>query len=255
MSSELKIDVHEHVMWLTIDRPARRNAVTLDVVQELTLAIDDANRRRDLRAIVLTGTGTTAFCAGADLQRDSHFRYDYAEPHSHFATLFRRARASNLPLVARVNGDCLASGMGLLAMCDLAVSADHAKFGLPEARIGLFPAQVLSVLQHLIGRRKLVELCLSAEPIDARAAKEQGLINELAADVDKALDTLLGRILGNSPTAIRRGLYLLKRIEHMDFEASISFTESQIGLLALTEDAREGQEALREGRKPKFTGE
>src|SRR5690606_1586540 len=129
--------------------------------------------------------------------------YDYAEPHSHFATLFRQARAINLPLIARVNGDCLASGMGLLAMCDLAVSADHAKFGLPEARIGLFPAQVLSILQHLIGRRKLVELCLSADPIDAQTAKDIGLLNEVAADVDKALDNLLGRIVDNSPTAIR----------------------------------------------------
>lgn len=241
-------------MWLTIDRPERRNAVTAAVLKAMTQAIDDANQRRDLRAVVITGEGNQAFCAGADLQSDPEFRFDYAEPHSHFANLFRRVRAGTLPLIARVNGDCLASGMGLLSMCDLAVAADTAKFGLPEVRIGLFPAQVLTVLQHLIGRRKLTELCITGEPISAAEALEIGLVNHVAPDFDRALDTVLARILDKSPAAIRRGLYLMKHIQHLGFEDSMGFTESQIGLFALTDDAREGQAALREQRKPNFTG-
>ncbi len=254
MTHELRIDLHDQVMWLTIDRPERRNAVTVAILQQMIQAFDDANRRRDVRAIVMTGSGLQNFCAGADLQQDPAFRLDYSEPHSPFARLFRRARASHVPLVARVNGACLASGMGLLAMCDLAVASEQSTFGLPEVRIGLFPAQVLTVLQHLIGRRKLVELCLTGDPIDAAEALEIGLVNAVAADFDRELDQLLARLVDKSPAAIRRGLYLMKHIEDLPFEASMAFTESQIGLLALTDDAREGQEALRDQRKPDWQG-
>ena len=254
MSQELLIDVHDNVMWLTINRPERRNAITVSVLKALTEAIDDANRRRELRAIVLTGSGNQAFCAGADLRHDPAFRFDYSEPHSHSANLFRRARASTLPLIARVNGACVASGMGLLAMCDMAVASDKATFALPEVRVGLFPAQVLTVLQHLIGRRKLAELCITGDAIPAEEALQIGLVNTVAADFDRALDALLARVRDKSPAAIRRGLYLMKHIQHMSFEESMAFTESQIGLFALTDDAREGQEALAEQRKPRFTG-
>lgn len=217
-------------------------------------AIDEANQRRDVSVIVLTGSGMQNFCAGADLQHDPSFWRDYSEPHSQFAQLFRRARASHIPLVARVNGACLASGMGLLAMCDLAVASDYATFALPEVRVGLFPAQVLTVLQHLVGRRKLVELCLTGDSITAAEALEIGLVNAVGADVDRELDSLLARLVDKSPAAIRRGLYLMKHIESLPFEASMAFTESQIGLLALTDDAREGQEALRDQRKPNWQG-
>jgi enoyl-CoA hydratase/carnithine racemase len=224
------------------------------VLAAMGAAIEAAQDDREVRAIVVTGAGDKAFCAGADLQSAQAFTTDYADPLGHFARLLRRARASHVPLVARVNGACMAGGMGLLAMCDLAVAARHAVFGLPEVKVGVFPAQVLTVLQHLVPRRKLAELCLTGESITSAEALAMGLVNHVDDDVDQRLDWLLARLVDKSPAAIRRGLYTMKAIDTMAFEESMAFTESQIALFALTEDAREGQAAFREKRKPQWTG-
>jgi len=140
----------------------------------------------------------------------------------------------------------------LMAMCDLAVAAETATFALPEIKVGVFPAQVLGVLQHLLPRRVLNEMCLTGEPISARAALELRLLNAVSADVDIALEEMIEKLLRGSPAAMRRGLYTLKKMENMAFEESISFAESQIALFALTEDAKEGVKAFAEKRKPNW---
>ena len=242
------------VLWLTIHREARRNAISPGVLAGLTEALTRANADREVRAIVLTGAGDKAFCAGADLATGQSFKFDYSEPTQGIANLFRLSRQLNVPLVARVNGARMAGGMGLMAMCDMVVAAPHAIFGLPEVKVGVFPAQVLSVLNGLIGPRALNELCITGEPVTAQEALQLGLINRVADDLDAGVQALLDRFLDKSPAAIRRGLYLMKRIGAMSFEESMAFTESQIGLFALTEDAAEGQAAFREKRKPKWSG-
>jgi enoyl-CoA hydratase/carnithine racemase len=251
---ELLVEQRGPVLWLIIQREERRNALSHGVLSQMGRAIDAAQADRALRAIVVTGAGDKAFCAGADLQSAQAFTADYSEPYASMALLLRRAKASNLPLVARVNGVCMAGGMGLLAMCDMAVAASHAVFGLPEVKVGVFPAQVLSVLQHLVPRRKLGELCLTGEPLSSAQALEFGLVNYVADDVDAKLDWLLQRLLDKSPAAIRRGLYTMKKIESMPFEESVAFTESQIALFTLTEDAKEGQQAFQQKRKPQWKG-
>jgi enoyl-CoA hydratase/carnithine racemase len=242
------------VLWLTITREERRNAMSAAVLEGLSRALTLAEADRTVRAIVITGAGDRAFCAGADLHSGGAFRFDYAEPHAGFANLLRLARRSTVPLIARVNGACMAGGMGLLAMCDMAVAAPHAVFGLPEVKVGVFPAQVLSVLGGLLPRRVLAEMCLTGEPVTAAQALELHLVNHIADDLDAGVDALLGRLLDKSPAAIRRGLYTMKTIEAMAFEESMAFTESQIGLFALTHDAKEGQLAFREKRAPQWTG-
>jgi enoyl-CoA hydratase/carnithine racemase len=253
-AAELGVERRGAVLWLTIRREERRNAMSHGVLAAMDAAIGEAQADRSLRAIVVTGAGSKAFCAGADLQAAQAFTTDYSEPLGHFARLLRRARASHVPLVARVNGACLAGGMGLLAMCDMAVAARHAVFGLPEVKVGVFPAQVLSVLQHLVPRRKLAELCLTGETITSEEALSLGLVNYVDDDVDARLEWLLQRMLDKSPAAIRRGLYTMKSIETMAFEESMSFTESQIALFTLTEDAKEGQAAFQQKRKPEWKG-
>jgi enoyl-CoA hydratase/carnithine racemase len=237
---KLGVETRGAILWLTIRREERRNALSHAVLAGMAHAIADAQSRRELRAIVVTGAGSKAFCAGADLHARQAFTTDYSEPYGHLAQLLRQAKASNLPLIARVNGACLAGGMGLLAMCDMAVAASHAVFGLPEVKVGVFPAQVLSVLQHLIPRRRLAEMCITGETVTAAQALEWGLVNHVDDDLDARLDWLLGRLLDKSPAAIRRGLYTMKKIESMAFEESMSFTESQIALFTLTEDAQDG---------------
>jgi enoyl-CoA hydratase/carnithine racemase len=120
----------------------------------------------------------------------------------------------------------MAGGMGLLAMCDLAVAARHASFGLPEAKVGVFPMQVLALLQSQVPQRFLTQLCLTGDPVDAQRAREIGLVNEVADDLDAALERLLARVTGNSPTALRRGLYAMKAMRAMAFEEAIAFANS-----------------------------
>ncbi len=251
---ELQEEQRGPVLWLTIRREERRNAMNAAVLGGIRAAITRVNRTREAQAIVITGAGSKAFCAGADLQTGSSFKFDYSEPHQDFADTLRVARASVVPLIARVNGACMAGGMGLMAMCDMAVAARHAIFGLPEVKVGVFPSQVLSVLSDLLPRRVLNEWCLTGEPVNAEHAHAVGLINGVADDVDDALQALLGKLLDKSPAAIRRGLYTLKHTQHMGFEQSMAFTESQIALFALSEDAAEGQAAFREKRPPRWTG-
>ncbi len=254
LAAELAVEQRGPVLWLTITREERRNAMSHGVLAGMAQAIAAVQGQRDIRAIVITGAGNKAFCAGADLQSAKAFTTDYSEPHGHLAQLLRVAKASNVPLIARVNGACMAGGMGLMSMCDMAVAASHAVFGLPEVKIGVFPAQVLSVLQHLIPRRVLAEMCLTGEPITSAQALAFNLVNYVDDDVDAKLQWLLDRLLDKSPAAIRRGLYTMKKVETMAFEESMSFTESQIALFALTDDAKEGQKAFQEKRKPNWVG-
>ena len=258
MSNETPAELLEEqrgpVLWLTINREERRNAISPGVVAGMGEALARANRDRAVRAIVITGAGSKAFCAGADLQSGKSFKFDYSEPQVGFANLFRQAKQSTVPLIARINGACMAGGMGIMGMCDMVVASRQAIFGLPEVKVGLFPAQVLSVIGNLLPRRVLAEMCLTGEPITAEQALAYNLVNHVVDDLDAGVQWLLNRMLDKSPAAIRRGLYTMKKIEAMAFEESMAFTESQIGLFALTEDAAEGQLAFREKRKPVWTG-
>ena len=251
---ELGVDQRGSVLWLTIRREERRNALSPEVLAGLATALEKAGADRTVRAIVLTGAGSKAFCAGADLQSGASFAFDVSEPTGAFGRLLRQARATHVPLVARVNGACMAGGMGLLALCDLAVAAPHATFGLPEVKVGLFPAQVLAVLQQHLPRRQLAELCLTGEPVTSAQALAMGLVNHVDEDLDGRVEWLLARLLDKSPAAQRRGLYTLKAIETMAFDEAMAFTESQFALFAQTADAKEGLAAFQQKRQPQWTG-
>lgn len=253
MTTEVLIDRRNDVLWLTINREERRNALNGNVIDGISVGLAQADKDRSIRAIVLTGAGEKAFCAGGDLH-DKMFEVVPSEPYHRFAGLFRQVRRSPVPLVARVNGACMAGGMGLLAMCDLAVAVPHAQFGLPEVKVGVFPAQVLTLLQHQVPRRILTHLCLTGKSLNAEQALAAGIVNSVSDDIDAATETVLRELIDQSPAAIRRGLYTLKTIETMSFEESMAFTESQIALFALTDDAREGLAAFREKRKPEWSG-
>ena len=256
-TSSVLIEKRGSALWITINRPEKRNAVNADVIAGIAkgyrAALDDAA----VRVIVLTGAGEKAFCAGADLQNTGGaFAHDFAKPNVDFADLLRLSQNATKPAIARVNGVCMAGGMGLLCMTDMAVAADHAIFGLPEVKVGVFPMQVMSLLKSMVHPRLVNEWALTGEPFDAKAAQAAGLLNYVvpAAELDAKVDWLIARIVDKSPTAIRRGKYAMRAIAAMSFYESIAYTESQIALLALTEDAKEGLKAFGEKRKPSWSG-
>lgn len=254
-TSELLTDRSDGVLRLTLNRPEKRNAVNDDLILALTEAFDAASRDAEIRAIVLTGAGDKAFCSGADLG-GGVFDFDYAQPISNYANLLRAGRRATVPVIGRINGFCLAGGMGLLAICDMAVASHDAKFGLPEVKVGLFPMQVAALLQSLIPARTFAEMCYTGEMLTAEDALACNLVNYVAEPdgLDAKTDWLVERVVSKSPTAIRRGKYALSATSGMSFEQAISFLESQIGLMPLTEDAREGLAAFAEKRKPDWTG-
>ncbi|RYF82529.1 MAG: enoyl-CoA hydratase/isomerase family protein [Comamonadaceae bacterium] len=253
---EVLTEIRGHALWITINRPDKRNALHAAVIAGIREGLRRAHAEPEVRAIVLTAAGDKAFCAGGDLQPGQGFVFDFSRPSVDYADLLREAQAATLPIVVRVNGTCMAGGMGLLCMADLAVAADHALFGLPEVKVGVFPMQVLSLLQNLVPRRVVREWALSGEPFDAATALSHGLVNHVvpARDLDAKVEWLLARLVDKSPTAIRRGKYAMRAIEAMSFEQAIAYTESQIGLLAQTEDAKEGLAAFNEKRRPVWTG-
>src|SRR6202008_4946363 len=125
---------------------------------------------------------------------------------------------------------CMAGGMGLLCMTDMAIAADHAIFGLPEVKVGVFPMQVMSLLQSMVPPRLVNEWALTGEPFDAKTAQAAGLLNHVvpAAELDAKVEWLIGRLIDKSPTAIRRGKYAMRGIASLSFARVIAYTESQI---------------------------
>lgn len=249
-------DKRGHAFWITINRPDKRNALNASVLAGIVDGYRRAHEDNDVRVIVLTGTGTKAFCAGADLQPGAGFAFDLSRPNLDYADMLRTAQNATKPTIARINGVCMAGGIGLLCMADMAVASDDVVFGLPEVKVGVFPMQVLSLLQTIAPPRLVREWCFTGEPFTAAEAKDAGLLNHVvpAAELDAKVEWLVSRIVDKSPTAIRRGKYAMRALASMSFDQGIAYTESQIAVLAMTQDAKEGLTAFAEKRKPVWTG-
>jgi enoyl-CoA hydratase/carnithine racemase len=256
--ADIRTEQRGRALWVWIDREEKRNAMNKRVVAGIEAAMRAAEADPAIRAIVLTGAGQKAFCAGADLSGGTGtFIMGLDDPMTDFGRLARVVRGIGIPTIARVNGDCIAGGMGLMAMCDLAVVADHARFGLPEAKVGVFPMQVLVFLRSMIGARAINELCLTGEFIDAARAREIGLANYVVpfADLDARVDALVAKLGDMSPVALRRGKYAIAAMEMMAFPEALAFAETLISVTSLTGDATEGLAAFNERRKPRWTQE
>jgi enoyl-CoA hydratase/carnithine racemase len=255
---EIRAETRGAAQWVFIDREARRNAINKAVIAGIEAEFRAAAARPEIRAIVLTGAGGKAFCAGADLSTGTGtFTLGLDDPMTDFGKLARVTRDIGIPVIARINGDCIAGGMGLMSLCDLCIAADHARFGLPEVKVGVFPMQVLVYLRSMIGARHINELCLTAELISAARAAEIGLVNHVvpATDLDSRVDHLVSRLAGVSPVALRRGKYAIAAMEAMAFPEALAFAEQLIAVTSLTSDAAEGLAAFNEKRAPRWKKE
>jgi len=253
--ADVRLDRRGDVVWVWIDREARRNALNSSVLAGVGAAIAEAARDSGVRAIVLTGAGDKAFCAGADLSEGTGaFQASTDEPTTEFGRLARAAQTCGVPLIARVNGACVAGGMALLGLCDLVIAAEHARFGLPEAKVGVFPMQVLVFLRATMHARHIAQLCLTGELISAQRAAEMGIVNEIApaAELDARVEALLAKLRLGSPNALRRGKQALLAMQMMAFNEALAFAEAQIALCSGSADAQEGLQAFNEKRKPRW---
>lgn len=250
---DVRLERKADSLWIWIDREARRNALNGNVLDGIGAALDTAAADPTIRALVLTGVGEKAFCAGADLSQGTDtFNAAPDEPTTDFGRLARRVRLAGIPIIARVNGACVAGGFGLLSLCDLAIAADTARFGLPEVKVGVFPMQVLVFLRSVMGARHIAELCLTGELISAHRAAEMAIINQVvpAGTLDDAVEALIAKLRAASPMAVRRGKQAIFAMEMMAFPEALAFAEAQIALVSRSTDAREGITAFNEKRKP-----
>lgn len=248
------------VCTITIDRPERRNALNEAVAAGIMAAIDAAESDRSVRALVLTGSGDKAFCAGGDLKPGADgtpFVIDAADPRHYVAALLRRMDACRLPIIARVNGHALAGGFGLVCACDLVVARADTTLGVTEVRVGLFPMMILPYLIRVVPYRTMMELCLTGEPISATEALAAGIVNHVvpAAELDAKTAWLTERIVTKSPTGIRLGKQALAKIREMSADQALEYAQFMLANMARTADAREGFAAFTEKRAPRWTAE
>jgi enoyl-CoA hydratase/carnithine racemase len=260
VANPVRVRRERGVATIVIDREERRNALNEAVASGIAAGLDEAEADRSVRAVVLTGAGDKAFCAGGDLQPAADgtpFTIDAADPRHYVAQLLRRMDSCRLPLIARVNGHALAGGFGLVCACDLVVARQDALLGVPEVKVGLFPMMILPYLLRVLPYRSLMELCLTGEPILAADAVRERIVNYAvpAAELDAKTAWLLERITGKSPTGVRLGKQALSKIREMGLDSALEYAQFMLANMARTKDAREGFAAFNEKRAPSWTGE
>ena len=240
------------VTRVVLDRPERRNALSLDLMREVIAAFDALPV--GCEAVVLEAAGP-AFSAGHDLAemvaRDDEF---YDELFAVCTDMMLRLHALPQPVVAKVQGVATAAGCQLVAACDLAVAADTATFATPGVRIGLFCSTPMVPLTRAIGRKRALQMLLTGEPVDAPTALAWGLVNQVVpvAELDHAVDTLLGQILRFSPRVIglgKRAFY--DQIERAEPDA-YEHVRPVMAANAADADAQEGIAAFLEKRPPQW---
>lgn len=253
------VDLRGAVQWITINREARRNALNEEVVRAIISGIEQAMRTPACRAIVLTGAGDKAFCAGGDLSKNEKgfvFEVDFSRPKHYVVDLFNRMQDCTLPIVARVNGAAMAGGFGIVCACDMAVGVDDIRIGTTESKIGLTPMMILPHMMRILPPRKLQEMCITGEMFTAQDALDWGVLSYLVprAELDTKLDWLLARITDKSPTAIRLGKQTFNAMRDMSLRQALEMAQTMIPVMSSTEDAKEGLLSFQEKRAPQFTG-
>ncbi|MBL0373296.1 enoyl-CoA hydratase/isomerase family protein [Rhizobium sp. KVB221] len=257
MTGILLSERHGSVLWLTLNRQAVHNALNLSLTEALVDAFAAASADDDLRAVVLTGAGERTFCAGADLKDIDGGMFASSAGANPIANVIRAIGSCSKPVICRVNGSAFGGGLGLVSACDLAYAADHANFGTPEVRVGVFPLMIATTLMRQVPQRRLREMAYLGEPLNAAEAERYGLINRAvpAGELDGVIDTVIAKLMRGSPSAMRMGKAAFGEMQDMPQDERLAYAERMIGLVADTPDAREGRAAFGEKRKPRWVPE
>ena len=257
MSEDLLYEVRDRTGFLTINCEYKRNAIDQKMITGFVDYLDKIDRDESVHAVCITGEGEMAFCSGADLTtklgRESE---DPLSGPKKYATLLKRMARFGKPLVARVNGPCLAGGIGLMLSCDIVIARNDTFFCTPEVNVGLFPMMIGALIYRNMGRKKAMDMVLTGRRILAPEAEALGLISR-AVDpecLDEEVQETLKILTSKSPIAMRMGKEAFRNMSDMSFENAVDHLCEALGMVMFTEDAAEGMMAFRQKRKPRFKG-
>ena len=242
---------------ITLNRPEKRNALSLELMREVIEALVQVSSDPEVRAIVVEGAGP-AFSAGHDLSemvgRDLG---SYQELFDVCTVMMEAIHKVPQPVIAKVHGIATAAGCQLVASCDLAVAAQGARFGTPGVKIGLFCSTPMVPVSRAVGRKRALQMLLTGEPIDAETARDWGLVNQVvpAEELDEAVDELVAKVARSSPLTVGIGKEAFYAQIELDEHRAYDLTKTVMAMNALAADAQEGICAFLEKRSPEWKGE
>lgn len=255
---EVLWEIKDKIGTIIINRPSAQNALNAQVIKSISSLLDSWETEGEIRAIVLTGAGGKAFCAGADLSASFGDKplLEQQRERNLFAQLLTKMNLCSKPILAAVDGYCLAGGLGLCLSCDLVVASEESHFGLPEIKRGLWPYIVTAVLIRHLGPKKALELCLLGERISATEAAKMGLINYCIPKTEfpQKVAEVARKLASFSPAVIALGKKSFYAIMDMHFNHALEYLQGQLGLHMQLADLREGISAFLQKREPLWQG-
>lgn len=252
----LLVTIADKVATVTLNRPELRNAFNEQAIAELALAFDALGRNEAVRAIVLAANGPS-FCAGADLnwmKKMAGYSHDENLADAmRLADMLRTIYLCPKPTVARVQGDCYAGGMGLVAACDIVIASDNAGFCLSEVKLGLIPATISPYVIKAMGEQAARRYFLTAERFDAAEARRIGFAHDVVAPeaLDATVAGIVKALVNNSPNAVRQAKTLVREVVGQPVDdALLADTAGRIAAIRASLEGREGVASFLEKRKP-----
>jgi methylglutaconyl-CoA hydratase len=253
----IRLDLNDKIAHITFCRPDVHNAFNDTVIYELTDCFTALKQQERLRVIVISGEGKS-FCAGADLnwmRRVKEYGYEknYEESLA-LAELFHLIYTMPVPIIGRINGAAIGGGTGFVALCDIAIAAESAKFSFSEVKIGVVPACIGPYVIKKIGEGKAREFFISGERLTAKEAHRIGLINRWYPDdqLDAEIAKLIETVLSSGPHAVAMAKELVSNVPNMPPEKYKPYTADMIARLRKSDEGQEGMDAFLNKRKPNW---
>ena len=258
MYKTLLVEERDHAVHVTLNRPDVHNAFNDELIEE---AIDlfRGIAKRNVRAVVLRGTGPN-FCAGADLnwmaRMVSYTRDENILDASLLAKMFASMNECSLPVIGRIQGASIGGGVGLVAVCDIAIASADARFGLSEVKLGIIPAVISPYVIAKIGASHARALFLTGERFDAERALSIGLVHRVVENVDRldhAVDDVVAQIRTSGPDAVRECKRLIEHVASHDMLDAVTYTIEAIATRRISKEGQGGMNAFLKKEKPPWT--
>jgi enoyl-CoA hydratase len=254
---DIVYDKQDRVATITLNRPQAHNALTTLMLEEIEDALGVIEKDDDVIAVVITGAGEKAFCAGIDLEETVN--QDGMGARASGKRIHRTNKAVRMldkPVIAKVRGLCLGAGLELAVSCDMIIGTEDSRYGLPHMRIGIASIVEAGILPQAIGIFRTKELCFTADFWDGPKAEQVGLINRAVPepDLDREVDELMQKLCGWSPVAMAIQKNIINQWMDTDLQSAIDYSINSISIVFNSEDQKEGMAAFLEKRKPEFKG-